>query len=329
MRVVSVRSTQAWAGLRPTKLAWAAGLVVALAQPREQPDLHGVQRVLLAHYAQAALAHRSPEPLHLPASLRVVRTCVHEVDAESTAGGVQDIAAVGAAVVEIQPLRRSVEAERLEHQLEHRRLPLVVEDAQRQDVAGLVVEQRVDPKRDPAVAEDERWAVADVGVPQLADVTGFPPATLAMRTVRLRLGQPWESVVSVEAAQGLSGEAAAFETAIEEQRLEDDVGGHRRMLAADLQQEFALGLAQGLSVPDSPRRRPESVETAFQVAQAPAEHRRHGERSGRRTPRRSEPSLRENAKLSEEFATLKLTVEDGAEDLHAEQRDLFRVVLGT
>src|SRR5690606_10862622 len=52
-------------GRTPPEEAGVCGFVIALAEPGQESDLHRVGRVLSTHVAQATVAHRSPEALHL------------------------------------------------------------------------------------------------------------------------------------------------------------------------------------------------------------------------------------------------------------------------
>ena len=59
---------------------------------------------------EAALAERAPEALHLSPRLGVVGFGVEERDAEPRAGGLEEVAAIGGAVVEIEPVGLAVTA---------------------------------------------------------------------------------------------------------------------------------------------------------------------------------------------------------------------------
>jgi hypothetical protein len=70
--------------------------------------LHIVQRPELAEMIDATLTRGTPEALHLPASLRVVRLCMQQLNSETLTSDREDLAAVCRPVVEIQRSRFSI-----------------------------------------------------------------------------------------------------------------------------------------------------------------------------------------------------------------------------
>jgi len=85
--------------------------MVVLVEKRREADLHVVQRQRGAEVIEAASPQRAPELLHLAARRCVVRPGVDQRDAEPLAAQAQRLAAVSAAVVEVErvgaPWRRS------------------------------------------------------------------------------------------------------------------------------------------------------------------------------------------------------------------------------
>ena len=250
-----------------------------------------------------------------------------ELDAEPAARGRERVAAIGRAVVEIQPPRRAVQANRFEQKVEHRDLALVAKHAQRDDVARFVVEQRVHAHRDAAAVDGERRAVADVGVPQVAGERGLPAPPLAVGRV-----PPWPSArrgsscSAIQPPQRLRRDLTGLEPAVALERVEDDVGRHARVLAADLEQQLALRVGERERIALLARGGAERVEPVREVCAPPAQQRR--QRVGARgvRARRQEPPGRQSAQLRQQLATGELGVEHGAEQLRAEQRDLLGMI---
>src|SRR5690606_25455176 len=171
-------------------------VVIVTIQKREQLDLHVVEARADVDVIEAALAQRPPKALHLSASARVVRLGVDELDAQTRARGRQDLAAVGRAVVEVQRPRSAVRAQGCNEELEHVDLALARARREHRHITRRVVEEAVDPQRDLflAVLSDERGAVADVGMPQVAGLFGLPAPTLAVRRAATRATLTAEAV---------------------------------------------------------------------------------------------------------------------------------------
>ena len=139
--------------------------VVVLVEERREAHPHVVQRGHAAEVVEAAGAQRAPESLHLAARRCVVGSGVDQRDAEALAAQPQRHAAVGAAVVEIDPVGGAVAAQRGQQQVEHVDLALGVVGLERDHVARGVVEHRVDAQRLRRRPDAQRRSMTHVAVP--------------------------------------------------------------------------------------------------------------------------------------------------------------------
>ena len=161
--------------------------LVVLVDEGVEPDLDIVEGGHGAEVVEAALAQRPPEALHLAAGRRVVRPGVQERDAEPGAGGAEDLADVGRAVVEVEHVGRAVLAQGPDQDFEHVGLALGVARLDGDDEPAGVVEQGVDAQGTGLAVDGERRAVADIGVPEGTGARRLPAkprllaATLAHR----------------------------------------------------------------------------------------------------------------------------------------------------
>jgi hypothetical protein len=141
-------------------------LVVVRIEEGQQPYVDVVQGRQRADEVEAALAQGAPEALHLPATLWAVGLGVHQRRFESRASGGQRVAAVGAAVVEVQGVGLPMPAQRAHEEAQHVHLALGVVGLERHDVARRVVHEGVDAQRPALPVDAQAGAVADVAVPQ-------------------------------------------------------------------------------------------------------------------------------------------------------------------
>jgi len=218
------------------------GHEVVPVEPREEPDLHVVQRRARAEVVEALLTHRAPEALHLAARLRVVRLGVQQPDTEAAARGAQRLADVRRSVVQVQRVGRAVQPERFDEQPQHLDLALGRARLQRDDVAAVVVQDRVDAQRHAFAVDPQRGAVTDVGVPERIRRGGLPaPARLA---VVLREAGAIEAVLGEEPPYSRLADGAALDATVGLERAQDERGAHSRVLAADREQQVTLRVGE-------------------------------------------------------------------------------------
>ena len=100
--------------------------VIVLIDEGVESDLDVVQRGHAAEMVEAAGAQRAPEPFHLAARLGITRSRVDQREAQALAAQPEAVAAVGAAVVEIEAVGRAMAAQRGQQHVEHVGLALGV-----------------------------------------------------------------------------------------------------------------------------------------------------------------------------------------------------------
>ena len=169
--------------------------------------------------------------------------------------------------------------------------------------------------------------MAHVALPERPRTLGLPAqAGLAPAAVAHR--HPVETVVGEEAAHRRLGDLACRQAPVGDQGAEDDRHRRRGVLAADVEEQLALGVGQLEGVPLVPRIGAQPVEPAPLVGVVPALQRRHGVGARRGAARRPQPLLAQGQQLLGQLAAQELAVGESADDLGAEERDFLGVVLG-
>ncbi len=202
-------------------------------------------------------------------------------DREPRARGGQRIAAVGRAVVEVERVRLAVAAQGADEEAEHVDLALGVVGLERDDVAGGVVEQRVDAQRASLAVHLERWAVADVAVPKRHRALGLP-AQARLAALAVAQADTVEPRFLEEAPQRGGGSSAFLHPPVGDEGAEDDRHRRMRVLAADVEQERAqLGRQRLRPSPVAARPRHKPFQPPLAVRVVPALQRGDREAAGR------------------------------------------------
>ena len=297
-------------------------------EPGEEADLDVVERPERAEVVEALRTHCAPEALHLAARLRVVRLGVHEPDAEPAARDPQRLADVGRAIVEVERVRRALASERADEEREHLGLALGRARAEPDDVAAVVVEDRVDAQRDARAVLAECRAVADVGVPEDVGRSGLPAAA---RLVVRGDGGPVEPALGVEAPERRLGERAGVDAPVGDEGAEDQRGADARVRLTNRDEKRLLGLRQRAAVTAvAARLGSKCLEPAGAVAVVPALEGRDAVAARPRGARRTHRLRGELAQRLGQLAVVeRASAQHGAEDLRAEQRHLLGGVFGS
>lgn len=196
-------------------------------------DVDVVERAERAEVIEAAFAQRAPKALHFAARLRVVGSGVQERDAEPLAEQAQDVAAIGRAIVEIERVGPREAPQRVREELEHVGFALGGDRANGDDIAGGVVENGVDAHGQFALADTERGAVANVGVPQGAGAVGLPAQSgLGRRAVPQR--DAVQALGTIQAAHAGLVDGAGLHAPVFDERAQDERHAGAGMLAADI-----------------------------------------------------------------------------------------------
>jgi hypothetical protein len=304
------------------------GAVVVLVEEGVEADVEVVERAESAGEVQASLAQGAPEALHFSAGGRVVGLGVQEGRAHPGAGEGEGLAAVGGAVVEVEGVGGTVLAYGAHEQAEHVDLALLVHGLEGDDVPGRVVEHAVNAHGFLVTADEQVGSVTDVAVPERAGPVGLPTQPLlAVGSVSQRALV--EAARGEEAPQRGGRDDVELEASVGDERVEDQLGRGAGSLPSHVAEQLLLLGGEG------PRRAAVGArlgsqrgEPPFLVVPVPALERGHGEGTRRGGARRPEALLAEGLEPLGERAARQVDAREGADDLAAEQRDRFGVILG-
>ena len=147
------------------------GFRVALIQPRLKFFVEILQRRDFFQRAlRNELVNRFIEPLLLPFALGIARPCVHQLNAQQSAGTFHPVRPVLRTVVEIEALRRSVFHNSLVKRIFHNRFRHVAVEFAMENHAGSIVNQARKVGRGGKPVNLQRWAIFNVPLPQVVSV---------------------------------------------------------------------------------------------------------------------------------------------------------------
>jgi len=222
-----------------------------------------------------------------------------------------------------------VPAQRAQEHRHHVGLALLVVRFERNDVARGIVEHAVDAQRHALVANQNRWPVAHVAVPQRTGLLGLP-AQARCRATAIARRDAVEARLDVEPAQGRGAERGFVQTPIEDERAQDQRHACRGILAADVQEQIALWCEQGFGAAAvfAPLRL-ERLQARALARVVPALERRHREGARMLSARRAKALLAQRAQRFFELTALQIAPAQRAHNLAAENRHGFVVVFGS
>lgn len=145
------------------------------------------------------------------------------------------VSLIGGPIVQTERVRLSVGAQCGNKEGEHVLLALGRHNAERDDVACVVVHERVHTHGDPPVADDECRAVTDVSVPEGVWAHGLPAQT-GLRALLLLVGsQSGEPFLPEDPADRRGAHLIGIEPAVGGERGPDQRNGRRRELASNVE----------------------------------------------------------------------------------------------
>jgi hypothetical protein len=305
---------------------WSA--VVVHVEEGQQPHIHVVEAGHVAEEIQAALAQRTPEALHFSSGLRVIRAGVQQGGTHTGASGSQGVAAVGAAIVEVEGVGPAVAAQGAHQQPQHVHLALGVVGLEGHHVAAGVVQQGVNAQRAGLALQGEGGAVAHVAVPQGHGLFGLP-AQAGVGAGRVAQGLTGEAGLAQKAAQGGSGDGARLQPPIGLQGTQQQRHRGGEVLLANVQQQLALLGGEGLGATlVAARGGRQALQPPALVGVVPPLQRGHREAARGRGSGREEALLAEGLQRGPQLAFLQLRLGEGAQHAVAEYRYRLRVGLG-
>jgi hypothetical protein len=212
-------------------------------------------------------------------------------------------------------------------QAEHVVLALGGARLERDDVAAPVVEQRVDAQRLPLRTAGEHRAMADIAVPQRAGVRGLP-ASAFESLARAAQRDAVEPALGEQPPHGGGAHRALAHAALAYERRENQLRGRARVLAPHVADELLLQFIKRLGAARVlARLRPQRGEAVLAEAVVPALQRRHAEVPRALGSGRTHLLPRQLPHRAAQLSARQLAVHHRADDLAAEEGNLFAVVL--